>query len=293
LTGRLFVSAALVAGLTLLVATLGLQATAADVTALLRKPSRLMRSLAAMLIVMPLVALVVASTFDLDRAVKIALVALALSPMPPFLPSRTIAGGGAPSYAIGLLVATGLISIVYVPLSLAIIERVLDIPSRVSVTHLIVPIGWSVCLPLVGGLVVNRIAPAMAARIAGPAGRLASLLLLLGLIPLTAISFMQFMPLVGNGTVLAMLVVCVAGLAVGHALGEGEPADRATLALSTAARHPGVAMAIANVNFPDQTLVLPVVLTYVILTVVASVPYSKWAARRPAVAAAAGQGSQG
>ena len=68
------------------------------------------------------------------------------------------------------------------------------------------------------------------------------------------------MPLIGNGTLLAMLVFCLIGLGVGHLLGGPAPRDRAMLALSSAARHPGVAMAIATANFPDQTLVFPAVL---------------------------------
>jgi BASS family bile acid:Na+ symporter len=281
------VSAALVTGLLLLVATLGLQANRADETALLRQPKRLLWSLISMLVVMPVVAAALASAFDLDRAVKIALVALALSPMPPFLPSRNIRAGGESSYAIGLLVATALISIVYVPLALAILKLVFDIPLSLSVSHVIVPIGWTVFIPLVVGLLIKRFAPDFAARAAGPAGRLAAVLLLLGLIPLTVMSAAQAMPLAGTGAFLAMLVLCVTGLGVGHLLGEGAPGDRATLALATAARHPGVAMAIARANFPDQTLVFPVVFLYVLLSVIVSLPYMRWNARRSARLSAA------
>src|SRR6185436_517445 len=160
-----------------LVAALGLQANRADETALLRQPKRLLRSLISMLVVIPVVAAALASLFDLDRAVKIALVAIALSPMPPFLPSRNIKAGGQSSYAIGLLVATGLVSIVYVPLALVLLELVFDIPLTVSVRHVIVPVGWTIFIPLVVGLLVKRFAPIVAARVAGPAGRLASLLL--------------------------------------------------------------------------------------------------------------------
>ena len=88
------------------------------------------------------------------------------------------------------------------------------------------------------------------------------------------------MPLIGNGTLLAMLVFCLTGLGVGHLLGGRVPSDRATLAMSTAARHPGVAMAIARVNFPEHTLVLPAVLLYMLLNLLVSLPYIRWAARQ-------------
>jgi bile acid:Na+ symporter, BASS family len=279
---EIFVSTALVTGLLLLVTALGLQANRADETALLRQPKRLLRSLIAMLVVMPVAAAAIASAFDLDRAVKIALVALSLSPMPPFLPSRNIRAGGRSSYAIGLLVATSLVSIVYVPLAMVVLKRVFDIPVTLSVTHIIVPVGWTVFIPLLVGLLIKRFAPDVAARVAGPAGRLASLLLLIGLIPLTVISVARAMPLAGSGAFLAMLVLCLIGLAAGHLLGDGPSGDRATLALATAARHPGVAMAIARANFPDQTLVFPVVFLYVLLNVIVSLPYIRWNARQSA-----------
>jgi hypothetical protein len=39
-------------------------------------------------------------------------------------------------------------------------------------------------------------------------------------------------------------------------------------------------MAIAKVNFPEQTLVLPAVLMYILLNAIVSLGYSRWAAKR-------------
>jgi len=164
----------------------------------------------------------------------------------------------------------------------ALLKLLFDIPLSLSVSHVIVPIGWTVFIPLVVGLVIKRFAPDFAMRVAGPASRLASVLMLLGLIPLAVMSLARAMPLVGSGAFLAMLILSVIGLGVGHLLGGRVPGDRATLALSTAARHPGVAMAIAKANFPDQTLVFPVVFLYVLLNVIVSVPYVRWNATQSA-----------
>jgi BASS family bile acid:Na+ symporter len=230
-----------------------------------------------MLVVMPVVATTLAYTFDLDRTVKIALVALSLSPVPPFLPPRNVRSGGESSYAIGLLVATSLVSIVYVPLALMLLERVFDIPLGLSLLRVIVPVALTVFVPLSTGLAVRRFAPGFAARAAGPAGRLASLLFVVGLVPLAVTTLPKALPLVGNGTLLAMLAFCLAGLGSGHLLGGPAARDRATLAVSTAARHPGVAMTIARANFPDQTLVFPAVLLYVLFNAIVSLPYTRWA----------------
>jgi BASS family bile acid:Na+ symporter len=52
--------------------------------------------------------------------------------------------------------------------------------------------------------------------------------------------------LVGNGTILALGAFTLAGLAAGHLLGGPNRDDCTVLALATASRHPGVALAIAS-----------------------------------------------
>ena len=78
-----------------------------------------------MIIIMPLVATVLAAAFDLYPAVKIALIALAgaISPVPPLLPKKQRKAGGRASYAVGLLVAAALLSIVFVPVAVELLGR--------------------------------------------------------------------------------------------------------------------------------------------------------------------------
>jgi BASS family bile acid:Na+ symporter len=286
-TVQVAVSTVLVAGLLLLVIALGLEAEARDVAALLRQPTRLLKSLVAMLVVMPIVASVLAYAFRLEPAVKVALVALALSPVPPFVPQRNIKAGAEPSYTIGLLALSAMISVLYVPLALTLLEMVFDIPLDISLRHIVLPIGWSVFLPLTAGMLVKRASPRLAARIVGPMARVAALLLLAGLLPVVAVSLWRVLPLIGKGTLAALAAFSMTGLAAGHALGGSAPRERLTLALATAARHPGVAMAIARVNFPDQALVLPAVVLYVLVNAIVSMLYVKRTRTQFSVTAAA------
>jgi len=71
----------------------------------------------------------------------------------------------------------------------------------------------------------------------------------------------------------------VVGLTVGHLLGGPDPHDRRVLALATATRHPGVAMAIAALNFPDQRAAQIVIVYHLIFGAIVSFPYVKWQAR--------------
>jgi bile acid:Na+ symporter, BASS family len=55
---------------------------------LFRRPGQLVRGLVAMNLLMPMFAVALAVMFDLNPAVKIALVALSVSPIPPVLPKK-------------------------------------------------------------------------------------------------------------------------------------------------------------------------------------------------------------
>jgi BASS family bile acid:Na+ symporter len=71
------------------VLALGLKAAPDEATYLFRHPGELRRSFLSMNVIMPLTALALGLSFDLKPAVKIALVALSVSPIPPVFPSRT------------------------------------------------------------------------------------------------------------------------------------------------------------------------------------------------------------
>src|SRR5262249_57834790 len=90
----------------LTVCSLGLQASLADAVWLFRHPRLLVRSLLAMNFFMPLFAVVLVMRFELNPAVRIALVLLAVSPVPPILPRVQSKLGGSPHYICGLLAST-------------------------------------------------------------------------------------------------------------------------------------------------------------------------------------------
>jgi hypothetical protein len=85
----------------------------------------------------------------------------------------------------------------------------------------------------------------------------AAVLLVAGVVPILFTKWPEIVSVIGNGTLAAFVAFIVVGLVTGHLLGGPQATDRTVLALSTAARHPGVALPIAAANFPNQKLVLP------------------------------------
>src|SRR5262245_33588188 len=271
----------------LIVFSLGLRATREDVLYLLSRPGRLARSLLAMNVIMPLVAVGLALAFNLHPAVKTALVCLSLAPVPPILPRKEFKAGGHGSYVIGLLVAAALLAIVFIPLAEHFLRILFNVGIDRPPTMVIGLVAVTVLLPVAAGIIVRRLAPALPERGAGPLNSVATILLVLVCVILLLYSWKTGLPLIGNGNVLVIGVFVAVGLIVGHLLGGPEPENRVVLALSTASRHPGVAMAIAHGTSPDEKLVIGAILLYLLVTTILSIPYVKWA-RRQETAAAAG-----
>jgi BASS family bile acid:Na+ symporter len=81
--------------------------------------------------------------------------------------------------------------------------------------------------------------------------------------------------LIGGGTLVAMLLFLAIGFVVGHVMGGPDPDHSIVLAISTACRHPAIALSIASANFPDEQFGAAILL-YLLLGVVAGVPYTLW-----------------
>ena len=281
-----FIMLAIKASIMLLVFGLGLHASPRDATFLFRHPGLLVRSLLSMNVIMPLFAIVIAKVIDLHSAVEIAMVALALAPVPPILPGKQEKAGGRAAYAIGLLVAAALFAIVLVPAGVELMGKIFakDLHMTASTVALIVLL--TVLAPLTAGLIVSRFAPTLAARIAGPVSLFATILLVVAALPVVVAAWPAVKSMIGNGTLLALAVFAATGLAVGHWLGGSNPDHRTVLALATSARHPAVALAIAGANFQQQRAVLAVIFLYLVVGTVVSLPYVVWRKRRHAATAA-------
>jgi len=53
-----------------------------------------------------------------------------------------------------------------------------------------------------------------------------------------------------------------------------------SLALSTASRHPALALAIAGVNVPDERRVIYAILLYLVVSALITIPYVAWQRRK-------------
>jgi BASS family bile acid:Na+ symporter len=257
----------------------GLKATRGDAAYLARHTNLLARAIVAMLVVMPVVAIILARLFDFDRNVEVALIALSLAPLPPLLPGKETKAGGSSAFAIGLLAVLGLLSIVTIPASLELMERLFQVPLQVSTTVIAGMILKSILAPLLLGLAIRAFAPGLADRLEAPVSKLAKLLLALGVIPLLVSVLPTVLQLATGSTLLAIVLFNVIGLVVGHLMGGPNPDQAVVLGLSTATRHPMIAITIAMANYSDPKVGATIILALLVNAVLGGI-YVAWHRRQ-------------
>jgi bile acid:Na+ symporter, BASS family len=249
----------------------GLAARLADPVYLFHRPEKLVRAFISMDVVMPVVAIFLVLNFDLDPAIKIALVALSVSPVPALFPKRALWAEGKENYTIGLIFAAAVLAIVVIPLAMVIFERISGRPMSMSVGSVARIVFIMILVPMSLGIAARTSSDSFAQRIRKYVGPLASWLLVLSVLPVVFMEARPIYSLFGNGTLLSLAAFTVVGLIAGYWLGGPEPSHRRVLAFGTAGRHPGLALAIAHGNFPQQKLVVPAVCLYLVISILLSV----------------------
>jgi BASS family bile acid:Na+ symporter len=265
----------------------GLNATSADLLNVLRRPGLLTRALLAVFVVMPLVAVALVRWFGFPSTVEVVLIALAISPVPPLLPRREGKAGGDRSFALGLMAVLGLVSIVAVPATIATLQWAFRRSFVMPMSAVVALVLKTTIVPLGVGMLLRAMVPDFANRLAKTVSIVARILLPIAALVLLAGTASAIWAASGPGTILALTLFVLAGLAVGHLLGGPDPDRSVVLALSTACRHPAIALTIAAANFPDQRFG-GTILLYLILNAILAIPYVQWQKKAAAQAVAPG-----
>ena len=256
----------------------GLRMTPGQQLAFFReRPAMMLRSLAVVLVLVPLATLAVIFLLPPSRAVTIGLAILAASPAAPFQLLNIHKKGGSLVYAGTMHLCLALLAVVTVPSVLFLLSEALGFDAEVSVTQVVRTVGQTILLPVVLGIVVHSFSSRAAERIAPPLSRIAEIVFLV----------MALIVLVRNAGLLlrmdlesyvAMAVFIVVNLSLGHLLGPPDPQERTTLAMESGARNFGLAITIGALNF-SQERTMAVLVPYIILFITISTIYLKWRAR--------------
>lgn len=262
----------------------GLNYSFEQLTFLWSRPALLLRSLLAVIVLVPLVVALLLWLFQLPPAVATGLAILAAAPGPPLMYKRTEMAGGDPDYSASLQLTLALLAVLVTPLILAIFGLIFGlVTERVTPFNVASQVGEVTFLPVITGLLIQRFAPGLAAHIARPVRVIANVLLILLVLVLIALLVLapDFRSMLRLGWLPAAAIVVMAGasLAIGHLLSGPPRARRSVLAIAGVARNMGLALYIASLSGYGQQFV-PTLLSYMILGALLAVPYSVWSKRQ-------------
>jgi len=261
------------------VLAVGMRVAPADLRYLWDRPARLFRSLLAMIVVAPIVAVMACKMFSLHPAVMVALVTLAIAPVGALFSQAMLplVAPGQFAYARGLFFASIVLSVVLTPLAVELIQLIFGGDVHVDPLTVAKVVLGSVLLPLGIGFAIAQWWPA-AKRWNSAIQTVSSVVLAMCSVALLAVTWSHLGAVIREGTLPAIVIIVLMGPAVGHVLGGPGEDDRTVLAFATVSRHPGVAMAVASLT--DQPLAPIGVLLAVIVGEIAVLPYEVWRKRR-------------
>jgi BASS family bile acid:Na+ symporter len=240
-------------------------------------PGLLLRSLLAVVVLVPVAALLVILLVSPYPAVAVGLAILAACPAAPQMIVSIPKAGGELAYVASLHLALGVLSLVMTPVTLALLSDALNFQASVSPFAIAEQVGTSLFIPLLLGMVFLAGFPRAAERIRIPLSLIGQAISLLTIAIILIMNY-NFLLQMDLRSYLAMALTIIIALGIGHFLAPCQPEERTTLALESAARHPGLAFLIASLNFPLMKA-LPVFIPYLVIFAIISILYIQWRKR--------------
>jgi BASS family bile acid:Na+ symporter len=264
---------------------LGLGIVAGDFRWVWRHSGLVARGLFAVLIAVPALAVAVTEAFGLSRAARIGIVLMAISPGAPVALRRSLGAGGHRSFAPALQILLALLAVVSMPLWIAALNEFYAGHASIAPGHVARQVFVAQLLPLGLGMLVRHFLPRHATRVEPAIARIGTILLV-ALAVLAIVNVAEVVVEAGPRVALAIVVVTLLAVAVGHALGAPDDATRTAVAISSAARNPGLALLVATLNnaVPEITRT---VLAYLLVSALTLLPYVIWCRRRARASSAA------
>ena len=263
---------------------LGLQLDA--LTVFRHRPWLILRVLLGTCVLVPLAALFLFKlplTHQMTPGARFGIALMALSPSAPLTLRKAHLQGGDRHLAALLQVSAALLAIVSIPLLTDVFRAVYQVdgweiqPKTVAIQVALVQV-----LPLTIGLVLRRLFPQFGARWALPIQKgaflvnLAVVVLILAMVFPKLLQFFQASPV----AIPVMVLMAAIALGIGYVLGGRNAEERTTTALVTSMRNPGLALLFAITHGKDVVGIKMAIVSYLLVTILASVPFLRWSKGR-------------
>lgn len=244
-----------------------------------QKPALLFRALFAVVVLVPLVVFILLKWFQLPPEVMIGLVLLAASPGAPLTTKRSQMAGARFRYSASLQLTLALLAVMITPITLNIFAvSFQEISGQVKILEVAKQVVMVQFLPIVLGLLLQKYGAKYAEAIARPLtiisnGLFVVLIILASIVGLPLMFKLWGLPLV------AIAVIVILSLGIGHILGGPDQERQSVVAISCIARNVGLALFIAVLNNVEKQVV-PTLISYLVLGSVFGILYSIWYKRK-------------
>jgi BASS family bile acid:Na+ symporter len=232
------------------------------------RPWLIVRSLIAVLILVPLVALAVILLLKPPIEVAVGLAILVSCPPAPLMIKATPKlGKGSAAYMASLHLSLAVLALITVPTILYLISIPLGFHADVNLAKMMMILAKTILIPVILGMVIRSYFPGFADK-ASPVLDKAGTIGLLILVLVVLVKFFPALLKMDLWSYLVIVVVSAASLAIGHFLGPKDPHERTSLAIESGVRHPALAITIAVSNFTAAKalpVLVPCVLVFIIL----------------------------
>ena len=239
---------------------MGFGLTVGEIVAPLRNVRRVVMSLLANFLLVPLVALALGALLRLDQPLGVGLLLLGSAAGAPFLPKLTQLAKGNLAFAVGLMVLLMVITVGYLPLVLPLLLSGVSVDSAKIARSLFL----LMLLPLAAALVVKARFPTAAARTRPILDRISNLSLILFTLLLVTVNVKNVLAVFGTRAILAGLLFIAISFGTGWLLGGPDTDARRVLALGTAQRNIAAALVVGAQSFKDPKVVVMVIVVAIV-----------------------------
>lgn len=250
---------------------MGLSLSTGQLLAAVGKRRLMTKSLLVNLVAVPLLAYLLVRTLPLGPGYAAGLLLISVAPGAPFGPKLAELSNSDLAFASGLMAVLGVISVVTIPVTLALLLPESVVVDPLSIGGIVLGIQL---VPLLVGLAVTSRSPNLANTLYPPIQRLSDYSFFSLFVLLLLVYFEDMIGLFGTGTLFVSIVIVAASLLLGYVLGGPARTRREVLATTTAARNAAIALFIATTSFSDPD-VLTIVLAFSFIGVVGSAVLAK------------------
>lgn len=242
------------------------------------RPWLMLRSLVAVLVLVPAAALTIILLLKPSSEVAVGLAILvACPPAPMMLKTTPTMGRGSAAFMASLHLSLAALAFITVPIGLYLVSIPLGFHADVDLLAMAIILGRTILIPIGLGMVVRFFFPKVADAI-GPKLDKAGGIGLLVVVLFVLVVFFPALLKMDLWSYLVMVAVSAVALAIGHGLGPRDSHERTTLAVESGVRHPALALTIAASNFTPEKAI-PILVPCILVFIFVAIGYLLWRRR--------------